>query len=152
MPFKTTATALAVALVAGAVSILPVADAAAATSPVRIVKVQYDSPGPDRGGNPSLNAEYVVIKNTSTRSQSLATWTLRDRQNHVYKFPAYSLGAGKSVTVHTGKGTATATNRYFKSGQYIWNNSGDSASLRNAGGSQLSVCSWTRLGAGSTNC
>jgi hypothetical protein len=38
--------------------VLPVAAA------VKIDRVQYDSPGSDTGSNTSLNAEYVVIKNT----------------------------------------------------------------------------------------
>ena len=152
MPFKRIMTALAVACTAFAMSVITAGGAAAATSPVRIVTVQYDSPGVDRGGNASLNAEYVVIKNTSTKSQVLTGWTLRDKQNHVYKFPTFALGAGKSVTVRTGTGTATSTNRYYNSGQYIWNNTGDSASLRTANGSQVSECGWTKIAPGYKNC
>ena len=152
MPFKKIITATAVVCTAFSVSLFAVGGAEAATPPVRIVTVQYDSPGVDRGGNASLNAEYVVIKNTSTTSRSLTGWTLRDNQNHVYKFPAFTLGAGKSVTVRTGTGTATSTNRYYNSRQYVWNNTGDSASLRAANGSLVAACSWTRIGPGYKNC
>lgn len=152
MPFKTMTKTLAVACVAVAMSALTVGDAAAATSPVRIVKVQYDSPGTDNRSSASLNAEYVVVKNTSTTNQVLTGWTLRDKQNHVYTFPTYTLGAGKSVTVRTGKGTATSTNRYYNSGNYIWNNTGDSAILRTKSGSQVSVCTWTKTSPGYKNC
>ena len=56
---------------------------------------------------------------------------MRDKSNHVYKFGTFSLGAGKSVRIHTGTGTNTSTDRYWNSGAYIWNNTGDKAYLRN---------------------
>jgi hypothetical protein len=44
--------------------------------------------------------------------------------------------------LHTGKGTNTTTNRYWGSGNYIWNNNGDAAYLRNASGKAVDNCSW----------
>lgn len=132
-----------------ATGITPVAAAAPA---VKIVKVAYDSPGPDKGGNASLNAEQVVIKNISSRTQTLTGWTLRDKQNHVYKFPSFQLGAGKSVTVRTGKGTASQTHRYFNSTWYVWNNTGDQAILRNAAGAAIHTCGWSAVGNGTKTC
>lgn len=124
--------------------LLSVTDAAAAAAPVRISKVFYDPPGADTRSNTRYNLEYVVITNTSSKSQSLTGWTLTDKQNHVYKFPAFTLGARKSVTVRTGKGTATATTRFYNSGNYIWNNTGDTATLKSKAGKQISTCGWTR--------
>ena len=126
--------------------------AAAATSPVKIVKVQYDSAGKDTRTNASLNAEYVVIKNISPTAQALTGWTLRDAQNHVFTFPTFRLAAGKSVTVHTGRGAPSATDRFYNSGFYIWNNNRDTATLRTARGSAVASCSWTATGAGATHC
>jgi hypothetical protein len=140
------------ALGAMVVSLLPATDVAAATPAVQIVRVQYDSPGKDTGTNGSLNAEYVVIKNTSSRRQVLTGWTLRDRQNHAFKFPTFTLGGGRSVTVHTGKGAASSTNRYYNRTWYVWNNTGDAAILRNASGTQVSACSWTATGRGYKSC
>ena len=140
------------AVVAVALALFLAPNAAAAAPPVKIVKVQYDSPGADRGGNTSINAEYVIIKNVSTRTQTLTGWTLRDKQNHVYKFPRFTLGAGKSVVVRSGKGTVTAATRYFNSASYIWNNTGDTAYLRTASGAALSSCGWTSLGRGYKSC
>lgn len=133
---------------------LPVASNAAAAdaaSPVRIMKVQYNSPGSDTGSNASLNAEYVIIKNTSTTTRSLTGWTLRDKANHVFTFGTFALGAGKSVVVRTGKGSPSAANQYFQSKAYVWNNTGDTAYLRNAAGSQMSACTWGGTGS-SKNC
>ena len=115
---------------------------------MKIVKVTYDSPGTDRGGNTSLNAESVVIKNVSRTTQTLTGWTLRDTQNHVYKFPTFKLAAGKSVTVHTGKGTASQTHRYHNATWYVWNNDRDQATLRNATGATVHTCVWPPRGTG----
>jgi hypothetical protein len=44
-------------------SLLIAIPAQAAPATVYIYKVYFDSPGSDRGSNPGLNAEYVVIRN-----------------------------------------------------------------------------------------
>ena len=113
---------------------------------IQLGKIQYNSPGTDTGSNASLNAEYVVIKNLGATTRTLTGYTLRDAQNHVYKFGTVKLGAHKTVTVHTGKGTNTAANRYWGSRAYIWNNTGDKATLRAANGTLLDTCSWGSTG------
>jgi len=113
-----------------------------ATSAVRISSVQYDSPGSDTGSNYSLNGEWVRITNTSTTRKSLTGWTLRDTSSHVYRFGTFSLGAGKSVRIHTGRGSNTAADRYQGRGWYVWNNTHDKAILRNGSGTTVSVRSW----------
>jgi hypothetical protein len=123
----------------------PIAVAAApaqAVSPVRISAAQYDSPGSDTGSNYSLNSEWVRITNDSSTRKTLTSWTLRDTSSHVYKFGTFTLGAGKSVRIHTGKGSDTATDRYQGRGWYVWNNTGDKAILKNAGGTTVSTRSW----------
>ncbi|MFI7613283.1 lamin tail domain-containing protein [Nonomuraea terrae] len=122
----------------------------AAAPVVQITKIYYDSPGsPDNGGNSSLNGEYVQIKNTGKKAVSLKGWTVRDqtsRSDHVYRFGTFTLKAGKTVTVRTGKGANTATNRYWgRSGgtlAYIWNQNADTAYLRNASGKLVDSCSY----------
>jgi len=69
-------------------------------------------------------------------------WTLRDRANHVYRFGTFKLGAGKSVVIHTGRGTNTAANLYWRSGWYIWNNDVDRAVLKNRAGTTVSTRTW----------
>src|SRR4051795_3031950 len=124
----------------------PIAVAAApaqAVSPVRISAVQYDSPGSDTGSNYSLNGEWVKITNYASTRRTLTSWTLRDPSSHVYRFGTFTLGAGKSVRIHTGKGTNTATDRYQGRGAYVWSNTGDKAILRNAAaGTTVSIRSW----------
>jgi hypothetical protein len=119
-----------------------------ASAGIRITGIFFDSPGSDTGSKSSLNAEWIRVKNTSSAGRFLTGWTIRDSANHVYKFGSFKLGAGKSVTVHTGKGSNTASNRYWRSGWYIWNNEGDRATLKNSGGTVFDRCSYS--GAGSS--
>jgi hypothetical protein len=135
-----------VAVVVGAVALVATGSAAQAASTIQIYRVYYNSPGTDDRGNTSLNAEYVMLKNTGPTKHSLKSWTLRDRSGHVYVFPTFTLGAGKYVTVHTGRGTNTSAHLYWGSRAYIWNNTGDAAFLRWPGGSLADSCSWGSSG------
>ncbi len=110
---------------------------------MKIYYVYPDSPGSDTGSNSSLNAEYVILKNVSTSSRSITGWTLRDRTGYTYKFPTFTLKAGATVTIRTGKGTASATNRYYNRTWYVWNNTGDTAYLKNAAGTTVYSCTWS---------
>jgi hypothetical protein len=132
--------------VACSAGLVAFATPAEAVSVIQIYRVYYNSPGTDTGSNSSLNAEYVVLKNTSRTSRSLRDWTLRDRSRHIYTIPAFTLRGGKYVTIHTGSGTNTGSHLYWGSGAYIWNNSGDAASLRTSTGSAADSCSWGSSG------
>lgn len=121
-------------------------------SPVRIASVRYDSAGRDNGTNKSLNGEWVKIVNHRSTKAKLTGWTLRDADGHVYKFPAFTLRPGAYVRVHTGRGKASATDLYWGRRTYIWNNSRDTARLRNGSGLTLSTCGWTKIGTGSITC
>jgi hypothetical protein len=130
-------------LVGGSLLVAPSASAAPA---VKISFVYFDSPGSDTGSNTSLNAEYVTIKNTSSTARSLTGWTLRDKTGYTYTFPKFTLKAGASVKVRTGKGTASSYNRYYNFTWYVWNNGGDTAYLKNASGTLVHKCTWTSAG------
>ena len=103
----------------------------------------YDSPGSDTGSNTSINGEYFTLKNVGTTSKTITGWTVNDAANHVYKFGTFTLGAGKSVTVHTGKGTNTTTTRYWGLAWYVWNNGGDRATLKTSAGTVMDACAWS---------
>lgn len=135
---------------AAAVVFAAASPAAAATPKILITKVLVNPSGTDTTANSQLVREYIVLKNTTTKTISLANWTVRDKSNHVYKFGSFSLGAGKSVTLHTGKGTNTSTNRYWGLGWYVWNNTGDTAYVRNTVGTTIDSCSWKTVA--STTC
>jgi hypothetical protein len=122
---------------------LLVAPQATAASSVKIYYVYPDSPGSDTGSNTSLNAEYVILKNVSTTSRSITGWTLRDKTGYTYKFPTFTLKAGAKVKIHTGRGTASSTDRYYGRTWYVWNNTGDTAYLKNSAGTTVHSCSWS---------
>ncbi len=128
------------------------ASADAATA-VKISFVRYNSPGsPDRGGDRSLNGEYVVISNTSRSALAITGWRLVDVARHTYVFGSFTLGAGKAVTVHTGRGKDTTSHRYWGQRWYVWNNDKDTAYLRDAEGRLVDSCSWNDRKRETTTC
>ncbi|UNO42689.1 lamin tail domain-containing protein [Streptomyces sp. MST-110588] len=133
------AAALAVGTMAAG---LVVAAPASAAGSVHITKIYYNSPGRDDRSNRSLNGEWVEIKNSTSRSVNLKGWTLTDASRHKYTFGSYSLGAGKSVKIRTGRGTDTAGNRYQNRRAYVWDNDKDTATLKKASGARVDRCSY----------
>jgi hypothetical protein len=115
----------------------------ATRSPVVIHEIFYNSPGRDTGSNGSLNAEWVQLYNRSGQRVTLTNWTLRDAAGHVYRFGIYRLRAHAYVKIHTGRGTNARTDRYWGRRWYIWNNNGDTATLKNASGVVRSRCSYS---------
>ena len=125
--------------------------AQAAAGPVLFSRVFFDSPGSDTRTNASLNAEYFTLKNSGTDTKNISGWSVKDVTGYRYTFGTFSLKGGASVTVHTGKGTNTASHRYWGRGSYVWNNTGDTAYLHTSAGTQQDRCSFS--GAGDyTNC
>ena len=109
---------------------------------IRIVKIYYDSPGTDTGSNSSLNAEWIRIKNTGSKRRTLTGWKIRDASGHVYRFGRFRLRPGRTLTVHTGRGSNTARHRYWGRERYVWNNRRDTATLKNRRGSIVERCSY----------
>jgi len=142
---------LSAVLIAAGLAATALPSTADAASALRLGTIQYDPPGSDTGSNTSLNAEFVTITNHSATKRVLTGWTLRDASSHVYRFPAFALAAGATVRVHTGHGSNGAHNLYWGSGSYIWNNTGDKATLKNKAGTAIDTCSWTS-GTGVVSC
>lgn len=100
---------------------------------VSITYIEYDPPGSD------LEGEFVVITNASHEPVDLTGWTLVDEgDKHTYTFPAFTLAGGAEVKLWTKSGTDDATNLYWGARRPIWNNTGDSAILRDANGNLVS--------------
>jgi hypothetical protein len=135
---------LASALLAvGVTFTAPSAAQVSAASCVSIYRIQYDSPGSDTGSNSSLNAEWIQLKNACTKSQAFSGWKVKDLAGHTYTFGTYALGASSKVRIHTGHGTNTSTDRYWNQGSYIWNNTGDTAYLKNGAGTTVNTCMYS---------
>jgi hypothetical protein len=144
---RRTAPLIALVIVLGVVIPAP---AAPRGGGIRILKIAFDPPGADNGSNASLNKELVFIVNDGTSSVVMTGWTLRDRSAHVFRFPTFTLRAGARVTIHTGQGSNNASNLYWDSDGYVWNNDGDGATLKRGSGSRVDACSYSGSGTTAT--
>lgn len=70
-------------------------------------------------------------------------WVLKDASNHRYVFKSVRIGAHKTMKVHTGRGTDTASDKFQNRRAYVWNNTSDTATLTKASGAKVDSCSWT---------
>ncbi|GAA2710252.1 lamin tail domain-containing protein [Actinoplanes palleronii] len=126
--------------IAGALMIAAAPAPAAPT--VRFHSTQYDSPGKDTRANDSLNAEWIALVNPGDQAVSLKGWQIADA-SRTYTFGTVTIaGKGGKVVLHTGRGTDTATQLYWNSGNYVWNNTGDVATLRTRAGVVQDTCEW----------
>jgi hypothetical protein len=139
--------AASVAVCGAALALAPALTAQAASATARpriaIAEIWYNSPGRDTGANTSLNHEWVELHNNTGRAISLTRWTLRDAAGHVYKFGTFTLRAHAYVKIHTGHGANTAANLYWRHSWYIWNNTGDTATVKTARGTAESRCRYS---------
>lgn len=86
----------------------------------------------------NLIDEWVEISNLGSADVSLAGWTLEDAQNHIYSFPDFSLSAGAKAKIRTGTGNDTSEDLFWNRSSSIWNNDGDTATLKDASGNIVS--------------
>jgi hypothetical protein len=111
---------------------------------MQISEIYYNPPGPDTGSNTSLNEEWVLLHNTSGDRISLTHWILHDGgQKHTFTFGTYTIGPHDYVKIHTGKGSPTQTDRYWNLSWYVWNNTGDTATLKDTHGNVIDRCSYS---------
>ncbi|CAM5283778.1 hypothetical protein SSPIM334S_05546 [Streptomyces spiroverticillatus] len=109
---------------------------------VVIGRVQANSPGWDDGSNRSLNGEWVEVRNLSRFPVNLDGYSLSDRDGHRYYFDHLRLRGHDSVKVHTGVGRDGWGHVYQDRHRYVWDNYGDSATLRNGWGRVVDRVSW----------
>jgi micrococcal nuclease len=108
------------------------ADTGAGTVALRVT-VAADAPGND---NENLDEEYVVLHNGGAEPLDLGGWTVADEADHRYTFPAgTTLDPGASLTLHTGTGRDGDGHYYWGRSSAVWNNDGDTVTVRTDGGS-----------------
>lgn len=98
---------------------------------LRVVEINADPPGDD---NENPNGEYVVLENTGVEPLDLSGWTVTDEAGHGYEFGERSLDPGERVALHTGSGTDNATSVHWGRSSAVWNNGGDTVTVRDAEG------------------
>jgi predicted extracellular nuclease len=116
---------------------------AMAASSVVLTGIQYDPPGTDYRTNAQLNQEYFTIRNISTKAINLTGYRVKDAANHTFVFPrGYVLKGRTTAVVRTGKNRNTAVTLYWNQGNYIWNNTGDTARFQTPAGKTFDTCTY----------
>ena len=81
--------------------------------------------------------QWVEIANQGTGSIDLTGWTLINRENQTYTFPAnFTLKAGSLSRIHSGYGNDTSFDLW--SSALLWSREGDTATLQDATGKTVS--------------
>jgi micrococcal nuclease len=106
----------------------------ASRAAVGLGRVRADPPG-DESQTP--NQEWIEVVNTGPTPVDLTGWGVKDESaSHRFAFPdGFRLRAGAVVRIHTGCGSASATDLFWcVSGSAVWNNDGDTAFLTDTRG------------------
>lgn len=98
---------------------------------IRISEISYNPPGRD------VESEFVTIQNDTASAVNLNHFTLRDIAHHVFTFPTFTLQSGFSVKIWTKAGTNNPENLFWGHGLAIWNNTGDTAILKDQNGNDV---------------
>ena len=139
--------------------------AAPANAAIRIKKIAFNPAGADSGTNRHLNQEWIIIKNSGDQTRRVDGWKIHDRsRDHSYVlgdtsqgddvFTDIRLQPGGYIRLRTGQGqdSATASSHgdipthydfYWDLDQYVWNNDGDRATLKNRAGDVVDRCAYT---------
>jgi hypothetical protein len=123
-----------------------------ASAKVRITKINYNPPGADTGSNKSLKAEWIAVRNKGRKAKQLLGWKIRDQEGHVYRIGDFKIPGRTTFKLHTGSGLDSfPTDLYWGLSNYVWNNDGDKAFLKNKAGDVVDTCSYTG-GGSSVSC
>jgi hypothetical protein len=123
---------------------------ATAHAEILISFIRYNPVRPDTAAK--LNKEYVAIHNTGKHAKLLTEWRLHDNQHHRFTFSSFTLCGGCSVRTHTGHGSNGAVNLYWSQSWYVWNNTGDKATLVKKDGVIRDTCAYKGTAAGYKTC
>ena len=81
--------------------------------------------------------EYVEIRNDDTNPIQMQNWTLYDVANHTFTFPSYVMQPGEVCRIYTNENHPEWCGFNYGNGSAIWNNSGDTATLKNSIGTLI---------------
>jgi micrococcal nuclease len=115
------------------------ADGGSTDGRLAVVGIHADAEGND---NDNLNDEYVTLENTGDSDLSLSGWTVSDAAGKTYTFGEVTLAPGERVTLHTGSGSDSASDVYWGRDGAVWNNGGDTVTVRDASGAVVAERSY----------
>lgn len=107
------------------------------TGNIAIVSIFYD--GVNGSAEPD---EYVLIQNQDPKSIQIQNWTLSDVAGHVFTFPNFLIQPGQYCRIYTNIYDPSTCGFSYRSGWAIWNNTGDTAYLRDSSGALISQKSY----------
>jgi endonuclease YncB( thermonuclease family) len=107
--------------------------------PLKITSLKFNAPGDDRF---NANGEYVRIASVADAVIDIRGFSLSDEYGHQYTLPTLSLKPGHSFLLVSGRGVDLTDPQhqiilYWQSNGPIWNNDGDTATLRAPDGSTV---------------
>lgn len=115
----------------------PDACGAATGADLQISGVRADAVGDD---NVNLNDEWVQFTNVGQVVIDMTGWQVADESaTNRYRFGSFRLRAGASVTLFSGCGRDTDTQRHWCSSSAVWNNDGDTVIVRDRNGNSVAV-------------
>jgi hypothetical protein len=104
--------------------------------PVRIVELVARP----KDGAADVNGETVTIRNDGLATIDVTRWMLADASGkNLFTFPSLVLTPGGIAVVHSGRGVASGADYYWGKTTGIWNDTGDTATLRDASGAVMST-------------
>jgi hypothetical protein len=117
------------------------------TAPPKATTTTTAAPPATTGGSTvaittlDCQGEAVAVRNGGGTPADLTGWSINDEgAPHTFRFPAgYTLAPGASVTIRSGGPAGPGELAW--TGQSVWNNTGDTAYLVNAGGGVVSTAS-----------
>lgn len=121
-----------------------------AKAEIRIDRIRFNPPVEDDGSNVSLNQEIIRIENTGARPVRLVGWTIHTAEHLVFYFPRFRLEAGRTVSIHSGKGVDTRKHLYWNQTLYAWDDDAGTATLWSRRMQQIDTCSYSGGGASVT--
>ena len=97
----------------------------------------------------NLSNEYFTLKNSCSYSVGIISWTAKDDttiNTHIFTFPVFNLDVNAELSIHTGNGTNTSTDLYFRKNSAVWNNDKDTLYMDTANGTSVLVCPYPNNG------